>query len=360
MAIIIGGGPCGLMTASELSKKGITAKVIEEDPHIGKPVQCTGILTTSIKKIMKVENSAILNRLKRAEIICGNNHLELPVDDIVVDRVKFDKQIKDMALSDGAEIETSTKALSISRKNNNIVVKTDKKSYLCRNLIGADGPFSITKKFINKDIKTDFIISRQAIVKGKFDEDCFKVYLGSDAPGFFAWVVPESSKIARVGIGSKKNPNIHFERLLKKLDIKKSCILEEQGGLIPIYDPSLRTEADNIYIVGDAAGHVKATTGGGIIPGLQSAKILAKTISEAKSYEKGWRKELGRELWMHLKIRKGLDKFSDNDYRELIRMLSDKSSKKIFAEHNRDNIYSMFLELAIKKPGLAKFLPKFI
>ena len=98
-----------------------------------------------------------------------------------------------------------------------------------------------------------------------------------------------------------------------------------QGGLIPIYSPKLKVQKGNIYLVGDAAAHVKATTGGGLVHGLIAAECLAESIIKKKgSYEQSWRKKIGKDLWIHLMIRNILNRFADKDYNYLIKLAGKK------------------------------------
>lgn len=75
-----------------------------------------------------------------------------------------------------------------------------------------------------------------------------------------------------------------------------------------------KTYSDRLLVVGEAAGQIKPTTGGGIYYGLVCADIAADTLHRAfqdhefsgsrlASYEKKWRARLGKELivgyWAH-------------------------------------------------------------
>jgi flavin-dependent dehydrogenase len=68
--------------------------------------------------------------------------------------------------------------------------------------------------------------------------------------------------------------------------------------------PITRTYGDRVLAVGDAAGLVKPTTGGGIYYSLLSGQLAAETLAAALrrdqlqrdsrfAYEKAWRKHLG-------------------------------------------------------------------
>jgi len=120
--------------------------------------------------------------------------------------------------------------------------------------------------------------------------------------------------------------------------------------MIPLYDPKLTTQKGNIYIVGDAAGQVKASTGGGIVPGLACAHALAGSIISRQDYEKRWRRAAGKELHAHLLIRKVLSRFSDKDYDRLVRVLKDE--KTAFSRYGRDEAAKLLPRLVLRHPSL--------
>ncbi len=357
MVIIVGGGPAGLNTGYMLAKKGIRAKVLEEHKKVGEPVQCTGIVTRDIRGLLKPDDDAIVNKLRSAEIHSpGGVSVRFGLNDLVVDRKRLDMQIKEMAESFGCEIKTGIHVQSARMIKDRWMINTNRSRLLCDRVVGADGPSSIIRRILNPKIKTRYIVGKQATCTGEFEKDTFHVYLGSKTPGFFGWVVPESEKNARIGIGVQGNPNIAFNNFIK--DIKKRYdlrIKDETGGLIPIYDPAARTEYKKMYIVGDAAGHVKASTGGGVIQGLIASRILAESIAEHKDYEKGWRKILHLELMFHRKIRSVLDRFKDDEYDKLVEDLSDKKIRKVISGTTRDRAVMLGLKLILRKPGLLKY-----
>jgi flavin-dependent dehydrogenase len=93
--------------------------------------------------------------------------------------------------------------------------------------------------------------------------------------------------------------------------------------------PISRTVADRILVVGDAAGLVKPTTGGGIYYGLLTGRLAAEVLSEqlatdalrAKSlgaYEHRWRQRLGAEIRAGLAFRAVAARLSDRAIDALI------------------------------------------
>jgi len=117
-----------------------------------------------------------------------------------------------------------------------------------------------------------------------------------------------------VGIGVKgtlKQASLNLLRFIKKHPVaskkfgKNWEIKNKLAGLIPMGGPVPITVKDNLMLVGDTAGHVKSTTGGGLYFGMSCARIAAKVAVKAleseishqlKNYENLWRKQFGSEL----------------------------------------------------------------
>ena len=197
----------------------------------------------------------------------------------------------------------------------------------------------------------------QARVKLEKDKDIYEVYLGSSFPGFLSWVIPESNNVVRIGMISDGRHVSDFKRWLKAHMSRgqKSNILDYQGGLVPVYDPGERTSKGHVFLVGDAACQIKNTTAGGIVPGLFAANALCDSILNNKDYEKEWRKKLGRELWIHYKLRRILDRFSDKDYNYLIELCKKDRVREILEGESREFPSRMMLRLILNKPRFLRF-----
>jgi flavin-dependent dehydrogenase len=164
-----------------------------------------------------------------------------------------------------------------------------------------------------------------------FDE--VEVHFGHDvAPGGFAWAVPVqrgSLPFARIGLMCDAGAGQHFDRFVGR--IERRLGLERTAGeaaksqprqkMLPLA-PIRKTYADRLLAVGDAAGLVKATTGGGIYYSLVSAGLAADVLDEnlrtdtlgettLRQYEQAWRRRLGTELDAQLSLRLLANRLSD-------------------------------------------------
>src|SRR3989338_8152042 len=357
MITIVGAGPAGSYLAYLLAKQGKDVAWIEEHDKVGSPVQCTGIATGSIEKFVKLPNNVIANRCSKVVAVSKNERIVANTDEIVMWRNKFDEFIADMAADAGAKILVNHQFVGFNNKNS-IKIK-DKNNNKIKNIeadiiVGADGPSSSVAKAACLNANSKFYIGMQAKVKLKTDLDEFETYFGSDFPGFFGWVVPESEDVVRLGLGSFSNAKDYFYKFLEKRTGKRE-ILAWESGIIPVYSPKKIIQKKNIYLIGDSASHVKATTGGGIIPSFKAANTLCDCIINSRDYNKEFKKKSGRELLLHLKLRNMLNKFSDKDYDYLLELMGQEKVKKILEKYDRDTRIELVLGLLLKEPRFLRF-----
>jgi len=202
---------------------------------------------------------------------------------------------------------------------------TNSKSYKTDIIVGADGPMSKVNKIAKIQTKKHWV-AKQIKVKYKTDSDTYKVYF--NVPDFFSWIVPESENIARIGCASSKNVNLHFKNFVKKLKINEKNIIEKQGALIPKYNPLQKYSKDNIYLIGDAASQVKSISGGGLLPSIKAAKSLSKSLNGNKNYYSEL-EELRKSLDLNYATRKFLNKLTEKDYDDLIKILKEYKLNKL-------------------------------
>jgi geranylgeranyl reductase family protein len=358
MIAIIGAGPVGCYAAALLADNFKVA-VFEEHKEVGLPIQCTGIVTQEIFDFVPKNNDFIVNQVKDVRIFApDNNFLKLRLDrpDIILDRQKFDTYFYNLAKKKGVKFLFNHKFMKV--EGSVAFIKNLRsgriKKYKFSHLIGADGPLSHVAKSIKLfDKNRNFFVGVQAVVKKK-NNNVIDFY---PFKGGFGWAVPENKSTLRIGVASLSNPKKQFEELLKKY---KGKIIEKQGGLIPLFNPPAHFSKENIFLIGDAAGFVKATTGGGLVPGLRSAEIVAHTINHDVSYTAGLYLNLLPELWLNLKMRKVMDAFTAEDWNKLIDDLNSKESKKALQGVNRDNLSKLLLRVAVKNPKIMKHWLKHI
>jgi len=127
-----------------------------------------------------------------------------------------------------------------------------------------------------------------------------------------------------VGLLSRRSPGFYLRKLISSL-LAEGKIVSAEAELcrrgIPL-KPLAKTYSDRLVVVGDAAGQVKPTTGGGIYYGLLCAEIAANNLHRAletnalsakslANYGREWKRKLGRELKICYWARKFYERLSD-------------------------------------------------
>jgi flavin-dependent dehydrogenase len=149
------------------------------------------------------------------------------------------------------------------------------------------------------------------------------VYVGQDvAPGAFAWDIPLGNGKRRVGLMTEQDPEPYFRKLLHRIapHTDLATLRIDQKGIAQA--PVGRAVAERVVAAGEAAGHIKTTTGGGIYYGMLSAELVADVVTRAfrtrsfssrtlGEFERYWRSAFGNELMVGYFARKLASHFTD-------------------------------------------------
>ena len=390
--VIVGAGPIGCYTAQLLKKCGINSfRIIEEHGEVGRPVRCAGIVGKPVfeDSLIPLSRDSILNQINGALFFYRGDSFKIERSGValVVDREKFDKE-----LSQGLEVEYGIRLLEIeeegegdgagSGEGSRYRLKTNQGDIWADMVIGADGPRSRVKKFIdskservkrgsgakkdngnvNRGIddsgETKFYKGVQYRIKLDdlkgledkfFSGEMTRVYMREGIP-FFVWIIPEGDGIIRLGVIAE-NGRKELERVIEEEGIKGE-IIDRLAGIIPI--GLCQSAYKKVAVVGDAARQVKPLTGGGIYYGMKAAEILVECIREGAlaEYDKRWKSKFGREIKFGLWARKVYERLNKDEH-ELKDIFSLFKENAEFIERaaNFEN-HSLLFREAFKKPKI--------
>ncbi len=339
--IVVGGGPIGSYTARYLAEKGHGVLVLEQKPQAGDAVCCTGIIGQECVNAFDIDDSLILRQVNSASLFSpsGNRlHIKRPEPQAsILDRAAFDRSMAESAQKVGADYSYNSRVSDVAIESGRAIVAVGcrGKEYKIqtKSVVIASG---FAPGLLRRSVPgrfNDFAIGAQAeVVALELDE--VEVYFGAMAPGFFAWLVPTTPPMARVGLISRQKPGLYLRNWLARLAAQgkiASADSEISYGGIPLR-PLTRTFGERMLVVGDAAGQVKPTSGGGIYYGLLSAGIAASTLHRALAdgdlsakrlarYERGWHQKLGRELRIGYWTRKLYERLIDRQIDRLFEIV---------------------------------------
>jgi digeranylgeranylglycerophospholipid reductase len=314
--IIVGGGPAGSHVAARLARAGRRVLVLEYRSRPGEKSACTGIVGRECVEAFNIDNNVILHRVKSARLFAPSGKcLYLRREETqacVLDRAAFDVAMVGRAIEAGAEYRFGHRVTDIRTGPDSAGVTAASPGGECtvtaRAAVVAAGfsPGLIARLGLGS--YRDFTIGVQAEVPAP-DVKEVEVYFGDVAPGFFAWLVPAAPGLVRAGLMCRERPGSYLKRWLNELASSGKIASAEARvfyGGIPLR-PLPRSYGERLLVVGDAAGQVKPTSGGGIYYGLIGAEAAAATLHRAledgdlsagrlAGYERRWRKRLGGEL----------------------------------------------------------------
>lgn len=312
--LVVGAGPTGSYAALCLARSGHAVSVFEEHRDIGEPMQCTGIVGAECLERFPLFDGSILRQAKSARLFSpSRKEMRLSRDDTqayIIDRTAFDRSLARMAQGEGVNYFKGVRVKGVSVSDDRVRVDTEGgQAFEAGAAVIASGFYSRLPRRLGLGRVGDFMVGAQAEVDAK-GVDEVEIYFDQDiAPGFFAWLVPTAPGKALAGLFCRRNPVGRLRGLLASFHEQgriASPDVDITSGGIPLR-PLRRAYRDRVLVVGDAAGQVKPTTGGGVYYGLLCAGIAADTLHRAivggdlsgralSGYEKAWRAEIGREL----------------------------------------------------------------
>jgi len=342
-AIVIGAGPIGSHIGGELAHRGHKVAVLEQHAAIGKKGCCTGIVGRECIKAFPVARQAVTREANGAIFFSPSGaSFTLQKDSAqayILDRQAFDEAMASNAQKLEAEYILSTKVLAIRSTGDaaQVAVHSREQSSQLESkvVVLASGFGSGLPASLGFGNVGNFVMGAQAEVETNVDQ--VEVYLGSQfAPGFFAWLVPTHQGRALAGLLARRDTKacmITFLRHLKDQGKIASSRAPIRFGGIPL-KPLRHTASNRVIVVGDAAGQVKPTTGGGIYYGLLCADIAVDVLDRAiagndcsaralSEYERRWKKLLARELRIDRWARRAFERLSDRRMERLFKMVQD-------------------------------------
>lgn len=341
--VVIGGGPAGSMTARLLADAGHDVLVLEEHPTLGAPVHCTGLMGVEAFDEFDLPRDTILGEAGSARFwgAAGQSvsARSARIRAVIIDRGRFDQQLGERAEAAGAEIRRGCRAETVSVDADAVTVTTgpETPSIRARACVLACGASYRFHRTLGLGMPDEFLQSAQLETPFPARSE-IEVRFGNEvAPSGFAWLVPvirDHVPYARIGLMSATKSRQRFTALVARLcasvGIDPSRIAAPRLKMLPL-GPVARTYADRVIAVGDAAGLVKPTTGGGIHYSLLSGTLAADVLGDAlhrnrlhssalERYERAWRKRLGPEIRVGLAFRRIARRLSDDSIDQIIEL----------------------------------------
>ncbi len=388
--LVIGGGPAGSTAARYAAKNGAKTLVIEKRQEIGSPVRCGEGMSLAWLDELDIKDTTkwVSRYMSGARIYSPGGYMveineEYAGNEVggVIERDAFDRDMARLAAEEGAHFMVKTSAVELLKEDGKVVGA--KATHLGKEfeihaklVIGADGFESQVGRWAGiyeaikpKDIMTCF---QYRLTNIDIDADFVNFFMGSGAPGGYAWIFPKDEKTANVGLGvqlsrldGSKTPKDYLDDFIDSHPgLKKGKPIDMVAGAVSVTHPPERSVADGIILVGDASRVVDPITGGGIVSGLKQGKIAGEFAAEAvaegrtdaeylKRYETLWRDKLENKLWRNYMAKEKAMELSDKMFDKIIDALSELDLKKV-------NVETVLEGVRKKYPGIMEEIEKML
>ncbi len=325
--VVAGAGPAGSTAARYAAREGLRVLLIDRRSEVGVPVQCGEYVATNgeVRRIFPTvadleDLMVVPEREKEVNTDTiriwtpGMQSFDVPFAGYTVRRDRMDQGIADQAVAAGAELRTRTTFLDLRGDE----VVTDRGTVRTKVLVGADGP----RSRVAKSVGLQSPVSAPAMsvtLDGEFGT-VTDLFFGNLAPGGYAWVIPKRG-CANVGLGTWQHFHGRLDSLFHRfLESRGLPRAHGTGGYVPVLGPVPRSVRRGVMLVGDAAGHVMATNGGGINVAMICGRIAGLTAAEhvlsglpLEEYERRWRASVGGPLETGARIKRLADRFFGHD-----------------------------------------------
>jgi digeranylgeranylglycerophospholipid reductase len=343
--LIIGGGPVGSYVASGLARHGHSVAVLEQKDEIGSGVCCTGIISRECFDRYCPDPGPVLTAARSARFYSPSGGcLSLERDTTqayIVDRGPFDRMMAGVASKSGARYFLGSRVVTVSRDPGGLWVLKDLSGvrvWRSRSLVLACGNRPALTRAAGMGSLDSFLFAAQVEVNTSIDG--VDVYFDQRmAFGGFAWLVSTAGGHGLAGVMARCNCRSLLQGLLDRWG-KAGKVSEVIGPVrqktVPLSTLPV-TYGKGVIAVGESAGQVKPTTGGGIYFGFLCGEVAVDVIHRALNahdlsaqrlaeYEKVWRSLIGSELRFGYRLR---SLYSQLDDRQLDQIMALPESKRL-------------------------------
>jgi flavin-dependent dehydrogenase len=341
-------------------------------------VHCTGVLADDVVGRLDLPAGVVLNPLSTVRFVAPAGHsfdyTTATTEAVVIDRAAFDAAMERKAEAAGAEVVRGRRAVAIDPAADGVSITfADGEQVAARAVVLACGANYAFQRRLDLGLPSTFLQSAQLELPAEHPGDV-EIHFGSEiAPQGFAWAVPvfrPSGAFARVGVMAKGDAGLYFARILDRVREAWGLAVPEplapRRRMLPLGSVR-RSYADRVVAVGDAAGLVKPTTGGGIYYSVISGEIAAEVLNGGldrddlsagalREYERRWHRRFQPEFSAQLALRFVAQKMRDADIDALFSLATTDGILPLVRQTARFNQHRDFILALLKHPPARRAL----
>ena len=359
VAIIGASGP-GLFGAYLLARQGVAVDVYEQAEELV-PAPRTLIVTPALTEVLGfMPRSAIVHRVAGFDLRSNGTlaRVALEEPDFVVERSELLRLLASRAEQAGARLHFGRQFCGFEKGRQTRVLLRERETgrvldVAATAVIGADGVHSAVARALGRpSLPTVSNLQAQVSLPEGADPGVSQVWFAPPRTPYFYWCIPDSPRTAVVGLAIQDAAEARraLDAFLQERNLEP---IAYQAARTPLYapgrSPRARVGETEVFLVGDAAGQVKATTVGGTVTGLRGARAATRAILGSSSDRALPR--LDRELLLHWLLRRVLNRFREEHYTALLWSLNERLHR-LLRFNNRDQLTGALWQMLAVQPML--------
>ncbi len=375
--IIIGGGPSGLQLARRLASNGFDVEILEEHSPEAESSHCTGILSPDIFREFSITQAGPVQELKAVQFHSPSGRTVRyetdQVEAVVVDRSAFDRNLRDLAIACGAVVSAGKRATKVEIRDADVAIHCNgDKPYVARACVLATGSSYMLHRDLGIGLPGVYLNCVQMELAADIQEDV-RIFFGNElAPKGFAWAVPVrqgNDRAVRAGLMCEGGAEAYFAKFMERLKpfgVMGGMDRSVRPRMLPLA-PIPKTYGPRFLVIGDAAGFVKPTTGGGVYYGMISAEISAEVLVDALRQDKlgesdlsvfqdMWRERLMEEIDAQLTLRLLLQRLTDEEVESVFDLWMTDGLMPLVRKTARFNQHKKLVVALTRYPAMRKIL----
>jgi len=290
----------------------------------------------------------------------------------VIDRRAFDQALACRARAAGAELRTGARVSTIDIDDSSVSAIVGDTLLRARLVILACGANYAFQRRFGLGLPLSYLHTAQRELPAARVHDVELHFGRSVAPGGFAWAVPVARPdggYVRIGVMASEDAAECYGRMLTRVAERWGVSVDAtppRQKLLPL-GAIERTYGDRLLAVGDAAGLVKPTTGGGIHYAILSAQLAADVAIDAlghdaldrgslSPYEDAWQAQLADEFSAQHELRRVVTRLTDAEIDSLFALAQTDGIMPIVRRTAQFNHHRHLIRALLKHPPARRIL----